>query len=134
MSQAQAKKRTGEKNDRLERTELTDRLFGLFSEKPYWSIVTLRKTLKQPDAWLREVLKDLAEQVQSGEYLHMWKLKDSWKRTDVKPDRQGQAGKNEVKGEMDSEAEDEEDDDDEDGDEDDDEDLEEVLHDIQEQA
>lgn len=64
----------------------------------------------------------------------MWKLKDSWKRTDVKPDPQGKAGTSDVKGEVDSEAEDEEDEDDEDDDDDDDEDLEEVLHDIQEQA
>ncbi|ORX40490.1 transcription initiation factor IIF, beta subunit-domain-containing protein [Kockovaella imperatae] len=73
---------TGEKFVRLERKDLTDKLFALFSEKPYWSITALRQTLQQPDIWVREVLKDIADQVTQGVYINLWKLKDIWKDAD----------------------------------------------------
>lgn len=96
----------GERFARLERHELTDRLFALFNEKPYWSITALKATLQQPDTWLREVLKDVATLIREGKYANMWELKENWKDTggDVKPD---------TKGEDDDES-DEEDEDDED--------------------
>lgn len=79
---------TGERFARLERGELTDRLFSLFSDKPYWSITALKATLQQPDAWLREVLKDVAVLIKEGQYANMWELKDTWKESggDSKPD------------------------------------------------
>ncbi|TXT13090.1 hypothetical protein VHUM_01491 [Vanrija humicola] len=94
----------GERYARLERGELTDRLFALFSEKPYWSITALKATLQQPDAWLREVLKEVAVLIKEGQYANMWELKDNWK----------EAGKSEpgVKGEEDDDEEDDDDDED----------------------
>jgi transcription initiation factor TFIIF subunit beta len=68
----------------MERSELTDRMFALFNEKPYWAITALRETLKQPDAWLREVLRDIADPVLEGSYKNMWKLKDSWEAVGAK--------------------------------------------------
>jgi transcription initiation factor TFIIF subunit beta len=69
----------GERFARLERHELTDRLFQLFSDKPYWSISAIKQTLQQPDAWLREVLKDVAAPIKEGQYANMWELKENWK-------------------------------------------------------
>ncbi|WVQ94984.1 hypothetical protein IAU59_002076 [Kwoniella sp. CBS 9459] len=74
-----AKQHTGERHARLERHELTDRIFGLFKEKPYWGIPALKSVLKQPDSWLREVLRDVAEQIKEGRYMNMWQLKKSWR-------------------------------------------------------
>ena len=107
----------GEKYVRLEQAELTDKLFALFSEKPYWSIAALRQTLKQPDIWVREVLKGIADQVSQGTYINLWKLKEVWHTVDVKDDKDG------LKGEG-SEVDEDEDDDDEDLEEPD---MEEVL-------
>ena len=89
-----------------------DRLFHLFVDKPYWSITGLREELKQPDAWLREVLQDIAEMVAAGVYKGNWKLK---------PEYEGMDG---IKGDKGDEEEEEEDDEDDDEDE---EEMEEVI-------
>ncbi|KAK4689453.1 transcription initiation factor TFIIF subunit beta, partial [Tremellales sp. Uapishka_1] len=100
----------GERHARLERSELLDRLFQLFSQSPYWGIPALKATLLQPDAWLREVLKDIAEVIKEGDHIHMWQLKSNFRE---------QPGQNEEIG-----TPEEEDDDDDEGDDDD---FEEVL-------
>jgi len=79
MVLGQARVAPGERYARLERHELTDRLFALFSDKPYWSISALKATLQQPDAWLREVLKDVAVLIKEGQYANMWELRENWK-------------------------------------------------------
>ncbi|WVF67388.1 hypothetical protein IAT40_002144 [Kwoniella sp. CBS 6097] len=120
-----AKQHTGERHARLERHELTDRIFGLFKEKPYWGIPALKSVLKQPDSWLREVLRDVAEQIKEGRYMNMWQLKKSWRDdgdgdgdgdgegVDRKPDiDQGEGGQG--IGEDDDDGEGEEDDDEDD--------------------
>ncbi|WRT69936.1 uncharacterized protein IL334_006927 [Kwoniella shivajii] len=127
------KQNTGERHARLERHELTDRIFSLFKEKPYWGIPALKMTLKQPDSWLREVLKDVAEQIKEGRYVNMWQLKKSWRDGEGEGDTEiGAEGESDVKGEGDEVGEGfdqkpiiNEDDLDEDEDEDDD--FEEVL-------
>ncbi|WWC72301.1 uncharacterized protein I206_106263 [Kwoniella pini CBS 10737] len=124
----------GERHARLERHELTDRIFQLFKEKPYWGIPALKMTLKQPDGWLREVLRDVAEQIKEGKYVNMWQLKKSWRSNneqdkdkddtkieiDIKPDL-----KENDQFENDNNHEEEEAEDDDDEDEEDD--FEEVL-------
>jgi transcription initiation factor TFIIF subunit beta len=55
---------------------MMEKLFSLFSSKPYWSIIPLRETLKQPDAWIRECLAEIAVQITEGTYAHQWKLMD----------------------------------------------------------
>ncbi len=79
----------GERFARLDRHDLIDRLFSLFSDKPYWGIPALRATLKQPDSWLREVLKDVAEPMKEGQYANMWRLKEGW-RGDAKGEGEGE--------------------------------------------
>ncbi|WVW86479.1 hypothetical protein I302_108527 [Kwoniella bestiolae CBS 10118] len=93
-----AKTNNGERHARLERHELTDRIFSLFKEKPYWGIPALKVTLRQPDGWLREVLRDVAEQIREGKYVNMWQLKKSW-RGDAKDEGTGE-GEGEGEGDV----------------------------------
>jgi transcription initiation factor TFIIF subunit beta len=63
----------------MDEVQLTSRLFQCFNDKPYWGVPALKALLQQPDFWLREVLKKVADQIKEGPYANMWKLKDSWK-------------------------------------------------------
>jgi transcription initiation factor TFIIF subunit beta len=111
----------GEKFARLERNELVDRLFAMFRDKPYWGMGAMRAQLQQPDAWLREVLADVAVMIREGPYKNYWELKESWKNADAPGQRQEQEA---ASGEEVKVAKDEED---EDMDDDDEEDFEEIL-------
>ncbi|RSH91542.1 hypothetical protein EHS25_009841 [Saitozyma podzolica] len=90
----------GEKYARLERNELIDRLFALFAEKPYWGISALRTTLQQPDAYLREVLPEVAEMIQQGPYKNCWTLKDTWRPSAGGEGREGVQTANEDDGKL----------------------------------
>lgn len=83
-------------------------MFACFSQKPYWSFVVLSKELQQPDQWLREVLSEVAEQVQSGSYSGLWTLKPEW--SELKDDML-EEGKEGIKGEEAEESSEEDDDD-----------------------
>ena len=63
----------------MDEVQLTSRLYQCFNDKPYWGVPALKALLQQPDFWLREVLKKVADQIKEGPYANMWKLKDSWK-------------------------------------------------------
>lgn len=99
----------GERFARLERNELVDRLFALFNDKPYWSITALKATLQQPDAWLREVLKDVASLIKEGQYANMWELKENWKDVNV-ASADSKAKLEKMENEEEEEEEDDEDD------------------------
>ncbi|EIW66123.1 hypothetical protein TREMEDRAFT_45844 [Tremella mesenterica DSM 1558] len=64
---------------RTTHSDLTNRLFALFKDRPYWGIRALRVTLEQPDAFIREVLEEIAEVVKDGQYAGLYTLKDVWK-------------------------------------------------------
>ncbi|ODN98040.1 hypothetical protein I350_07682 [Cryptococcus amylolentus CBS 6273] len=91
-------KPSGERFARLERHELTDRIFQCFRDHPYWALTSLKQTLEQPEAWLREVLKDVSEQVKDGQYQGYWQLKAVWKEGNFNG-TQGEGVKGEVKDE-----------------------------------
>lgn len=101
---------SGERFARMERKDLHQRLFALFTEKPYWSITALKATLQQPDTWLREVLKDVAVLNREGQYANMWELKEDWKDAgggDSKPAvDEGDKGQDDSSDEEESEDED----------------------------
>lgn len=63
----------------MDLNQLRNRLFQKFSEKPYWGIPALNSELKQPDTYLRETLKEIAEQVKEGRYMNLWTLKGSYR-------------------------------------------------------
>ncbi|ODO08435.1 transcription initiation factor TFIIF subunit beta [Cryptococcus wingfieldii CBS 7118] len=119
-------KPSGERFARLERHELTDRIFHCFRDHPYWSLTSLKQTLEQPEAWLREVLKDVSEQVKDGQYQGYWQLKAVWKEGNWNG-AQGEGVKGEVKDEDGLEPFVKPEIMDEDEDEDDDDDMEEVM-------
>ncbi|WWC64894.1 uncharacterized protein I303_107508 [Kwoniella dejecticola CBS 10117] len=134
-----AKVNNGERHARLERHELTDRIFQLFKEKPYWGIPALKMTLKQPDGWLREVLRDVAEQIREGKYVNMWQLKRSWRgesgvgtgtgdnKQDVNLNMDVDLAEDDVKPALGGNDDENENEEDEDDDEDEEDDFEEVL-------
>jgi hypothetical protein len=54
-------------------------LFGMFQERPRWSIKLLRVKTQQPEVYLKEVLSEVAILHRSGEYNGLWELKDVYK-------------------------------------------------------
>ena len=102
---------------RGDRTELTNRLFTLFREKPYWGIRALRAVVEQPEGWIREVLEDIADLIRDGQYSGLYRLKDIWREEGGVKREDGEGG--EVEGDVDMEDDDE--------DEDDEDDFEEVV-------
>jgi transcription initiation factor TFIIF subunit beta len=107
-----------ERMARMPRNQLLDLIFSLFRETPRWGIKPLREKTQQPEAYLKEVLSEVAWLHRSGEFNGMWELKENFKEEGVKgenvPSSSGLGG------------EDMKMDEDEDDDDDDDEDMEEV--------
>ncbi|KAL1703208.1 transcription initiation factor IIF, beta subunit-domain-containing protein [Schizophyllum commune] len=64
-----------ERMARMPRNELLDMLFNLFKEQPYWALKPLRERTQQPEAYLKEVLNDVATLHRSGEHNGSWELK-----------------------------------------------------------
>jgi len=89
----------------MDEVQLTSRLFECFNDKPYWGVPALKALLQQPDFWLREVLKKVADQIKEGPYANMWKLKDSWKL-----DKEGETEEKDEKPDLGWDDDDDEDD------------------------
>ena len=64
---------------RMERQELQTRLFKLFEEKRLWYLTELTKATNQPNAWLKEVLQEVANQVKRGPDAGKWEIKDEYR-------------------------------------------------------
>jgi transcription initiation factor TFIIF subunit beta len=60
---------------RMPRNELMDWIHKLFDEYEYWSMKALKHRTKQPEAFLKEVLTDVAQLIKSGTYASQWKRK-----------------------------------------------------------
>jgi len=63
------------KTARIPQNELLDLIFGCFKKYKYWSMTSLRQELRQPEAYLRQTLMLIADQVKSGPFNNTWKLK-----------------------------------------------------------
>jgi len=84
-----AKRGQDNKVVRIARNVLIDQLLELFGQYPYWSLKNLRARLQQPEAYLRQVLEDIAVLIRQGDFAMTWTLKDEYKdRIDVE-DRVG---------------------------------------------
>ncbi len=70
---------------RMPRNQLLDLIFQLFRDQPYWGIRPLRERTQQPEAYLKEVLSEVASLHRSGEYNGLWELKDNFKEVGVRP-------------------------------------------------
>lgn len=65
-----------ERAARISRDELLDLLFTIFNpEQPYWSLKDLRKRTLQPEAYLKEILGDIADFHRHGPNTNTFSLK-----------------------------------------------------------
>jgi transcription initiation factor TFIIF subunit beta len=111
-------KGTFERMARMPRNQLLDHIFTLFRDPARWGIKALREKTQQPEAYLKEVLSEVAFLHRSGEYNGLWELKDNYKGdSDRMIESQSMS---------DVKMEDVEEDDDDEEDEEEDEDMEEV--------
>lgn len=55
-------------------------MFNHFSQHEYWSMKGFREVTNQPEAYLKEVLDDIAVMNKSGPYTGKWSLRDEFKR------------------------------------------------------
>ncbi|KAK4891176.1 hypothetical protein LTR27_010250 [Elasticomyces elasticus] len=68
--------RSKDKNVRMPKSDLLDALQGCFRRYRYWSLKTLRTELQQPEAWIKEVLEDIAVLVRSGDFAMNYTLRE----------------------------------------------------------
>ncbi|KAI0161700.1 transcription initiation factor iif [Hypoxylon sp. FL1284] len=69
-----AKKAKEEKAARIPRAELRDQIFKCFETFNYWSMKAFKQQLKQPEAWLRENLEEVAVLHKTGRFANHWEL------------------------------------------------------------
>ncbi|KAF8415286.1 transcription initiation factor IIF, beta subunit-domain-containing protein [Terfezia claveryi] len=72
------KKTTDQKSTRMERAQLLDALFGCFKQYTAWSIKGLKQRLGQPEAYLKEVLGEIAVLHKSGRFALKYTLKPEY--------------------------------------------------------
>ncbi|EJD52856.1 hypothetical protein AURDEDRAFT_111380 [Auricularia subglabra TFB-10046 SS5] len=111
----QARKGEFERFARMPRNELYDALFERFKEKPDWSLKELRARTQQPEAYLKEVLAEVATLHRSGEKVGLWTLKTNYSSSSTHADVKYEAGSTPQDG-MDEDEDDDDDDDDEEDD------------------
>lgn len=68
-----------ERMARMPRDQLLDELFRAFQERERWSIKVLRERTQQPEAYLKEVLSEIAFLHRSGEFNGSWELLANYK-------------------------------------------------------
>ncbi|KAK3116174.1 hypothetical protein LTR53_003723 [Teratosphaeriaceae sp. CCFEE 6253] len=72
-------KSSKDKNVRMERGLLVDVLQRCFRRYSYWPLKALRNELRQPEAWIKEVLEDIAVLVRSGDFAMNYTLREDMK-------------------------------------------------------
>lgn len=72
------KKVVKEKAVRMSASDLTDALGRCFRRYKYWSMKALRTELRQPEAWIKELLEQIATLVRSGDFALNWMLKPEY--------------------------------------------------------
>ncbi|PSN63097.1 transcription initiation factor IIF [Corynespora cassiicola Philippines] len=66
---------------RIPKNELIDQLHSMFDEYAYWPMKSLKARTKQPEAYLKECLADIAQLVKSGPYTSCWVRQASYNLT-----------------------------------------------------
>ncbi|KAJ2713435.1 hypothetical protein H4R19_002257 [Coemansia spiralis] len=72
---AQKKAKIDTRMARMEREDLMNTLFACFKSFPYWTLKGLVERTRQPLAYLKEVLGDIAKLNKSGTYTNTYSLK-----------------------------------------------------------
>jgi transcription initiation factor TFIIF subunit beta len=67
-------RKTENKYQRIDEAALISMLQECFARHPFWPIRALKEAVKQPEAYLREVLSKVAHLVRSGHFANTWKL------------------------------------------------------------
>ncbi|KAJ1931704.1 hypothetical protein GGF37_007301, partial [Kickxella alabastrina] len=81
---AQKKQKTADtKMARMERKELMDMLFAAFARFPYWPFKGLIEHTRQPSAYLKEILLEVASLNKHGPYAAMYSLKPEFRKDAV---------------------------------------------------
>jgi transcription initiation factor TFIIF subunit beta len=70
---ATTKVRQENKAARIPKNELIDMLHKLFDDFEYWPMREIKQKTKQPEAYLKETLSDIADLVKSGSFASCWK-------------------------------------------------------------
>lgn len=86
--------------------QLLDEIGKCFQQFKYWRLKSLKQTLRQPEAYLKETLQKIAELVKTGPFANTWTLTPSMSRTLV---GSNSTSKEEAAPEADAEDEEEED-------------------------
>jgi transcription initiation factor TFIIF subunit beta len=81
-----------ERMARIPRNQLLDLIFQLFRDNPRWGIKPLRERTQQPEAYLKEVLSEVAFLNKTGEFASLWELKDMFKDESSRPSVAGMSG------------------------------------------
>ncbi|KAJ2807054.1 hypothetical protein H4R20_001438 [Coemansia guatemalensis] len=77
---AQKKPKIDTRTARMERQDLMNTLFAGFEKFPFWTFKGLVEHTKQPSAYLKEVLGDIAKLNKSGPYANMYSLKPEFRK------------------------------------------------------
>ncbi|ORY00256.1 transcription initiation factor IIF, beta subunit-domain-containing protein [Clohesyomyces aquaticus] len=75
---AAPKKSQINKAARIPKNELIDLLHSKFDEFAFWPMKALKKATKQPEAYLKEVLTDIADLVKTGSFAACWRRQDMY--------------------------------------------------------
>ncbi|KAJ2768134.1 hypothetical protein IWQ57_003665 [Coemansia nantahalensis] len=89
---AQKKPKIDTRMARMERQDLMNTLFTCFNSSPYWSLKGLIEHTRQPQAYLREVLTDIAKLNKSGSYTNTYSLKPEFNKAAAAAAAAGGAG------------------------------------------
>lgn len=96
-------RRVADKRERLEKDEVLRRIFAKFHESEYLTFKELNEYCQQPDAYLKQVLNEVAVYHSSGKTKNHWSLKSDFKtfeakKKDIDPSKmQGKGGWGAVK-------------------------------------
>lgn len=67
----------------MERHQLRDMIFQCYDKFRYWTMKAFKNELKQPEAWLRENLDELAVLHKSGRFANHWELKPEYQKASM---------------------------------------------------
>jgi transcription initiation factor TFIIF subunit beta len=81
-------------------------LLDLFQYYRYWGLREIKVRTKQPDAYLREVLNEIATMWKSGDLNGKWELKPEFKEKDAPNNYAGDMAPDAVESEVDIVVED----------------------------
>lgn len=59
----------------MPQNELLDLIFACFRRHKYWPFKSLKAELRQPEAYLKQTLEQVAHLVKSGDFAMTWELK-----------------------------------------------------------